>query len=132
MKIKESKNIFLIDDDPVNNMLNTRIIEKHTGLKVKVYDDAFEALRDLQHNPTGLPEFIFLDINMPEMNGWDFLEKFQMLPSHIRNNCPIVMLTSSIDHADIRKAQTYSVVQDFVSKPLTTDRLASLAQELLK
>lgn len=125
--------VLLIDDDPVNNVVNTRFIKKHFDLNVIVYDDACEAFKRLRE--WSLPEFpaiIFLDINMPEMDGWEFLEAFQTLPSQVREKCRVVMLTSSIDTADINKAKTYSVVQDFISKPLTIDKLACVTEELLK
>jgi CheY-like chemotaxis protein len=101
-------------------------------MQVIVYDDASEAVHQLSHWPhVEFPEIIFLDINMPEMNGWDFLEALQELPSHLSNKCRIVMLSSSIDTADIRKARTYAMVEDFISKPLTVDKLNRIAAELL-
>jgi CheY-like chemotaxis protein len=133
MNIDQIKTVLLIDDDPVNNIVNTRIIERYMTTKVKVYDEAGEAFRQLSHWPDAeFPEIIFLDINMPEMNGWDFLEAMQVLPYHVWDKCRIVMLSSSIDSADIKKARTYPMVEDFISKPLTPDKLNRITAELLK
>jgi CheY-like chemotaxis protein len=116
--------ILLIDDDPVNNMVNTRIIQKNTGLDVMVYDSARDALHHLSKSaPAEFPGLIFLDINMPDMDGWKFLEALHALPLELREECRIVMLTSSIDIHDIKKAKTYPFVQDFISKPLTRDEV---------
>jgi CheY-like chemotaxis protein len=119
--------ILLIDDDPVNNLVNTRIIQKNTGLDVVAYDSAHEALRHLSKSaPTDFPGLIFLDINMPGMDGWKFLDALNAMPLELREECRIVMLTSSIDIHDIRKAKTYPFVQDFISKPLTRDEVLKL------
>jgi CheY-like chemotaxis protein len=133
MNIDQTKMVLLIDDDPVNNIVNTRIIERYMAKQVIVYDEAGEAFRQLSQWPHAeFPEIIFLDINMPEMNGWDFLEAMQELPCHVLDKCRIVMLSSSIDTADIKKARTYTMVEDFISKPLTVDKLNRIAAELLR
>lgn len=116
--------ILLIDDDPVNNLVNTRIIQRHFGFDPAVFDDAGKALQYLRSClPTEFPELIFLDINMPEMNGWDFLDALQTLPMELQRECRVVMLSSSIDIHDFRKASSYSFVKDFISKPLTPESL---------
>jgi len=124
--------ILLIDDDPVNNIVNTRIIQKHTGFEVAVYDDATKALQHLkQCTPIEFPNLIFLDINMPDMDGWNFLESLHSLPAELREECRVVMLTSSIDIHDFRRAKTYPFVKDFFSKPLTPEKLDSIEVESL-
>lgn len=125
--------ILLIDDDPVNNIVNTRIIQKHTGVDVAVFDDAGKALQHLSKCTWDqFPELIFLDINMPEMDGWNFLERLYSLPVELREGCRVIMLTSSIDIHDIMRAKTFSFVQDFISKPLTPEKLNSIAVEFLR
>lgn len=127
MKTEQPKVVLLIDDDPVTNIINTRILNKHFTFKVIVFTDALEALNRLKNRSIPeFPDFIFLDINMPEMDGWDFLEAFQELPSDVHEKCHVIILTSSIDFTDIKKAKTYTVVRDFISKPLTPDKLKLL------
>ncbi len=123
--------ILLIDDDPVNNLVNTRIIEKHTGSHVTAFDDAGKALHYLQACPKSkFPELIFLDINMPDISGWDFLNTLKTLPTELQQECRIVMLTSSIDIHDYKKASSYPFVQDFISKPLTSGALDGIMSVL--
>ena len=126
----QNMKFLLIDDDPVTNVINTRIIRRHLSLQVIVFTDAFKALDQLKEWSTTrwheFPDIIFLDINMPQMDGWDFLNEFQKLPDHVHQKCRIVMLTSSIDFSDIKRSKTYSSVTDFISKPLTVDKLNTL------
>lgn len=125
-----SKNILLIDDDPVTNVINRRILEKYFNYKIVVYTNANEALEQLKQwlfvETTLLPEIIFLDIDMPDMNGWEFLEELQMLPGTVLEKCRVIILSSSIDFEDIERSKTYKVVRDFISKPLTADKLSDL------
>jgi CheY-like chemotaxis protein len=131
MNTVKTKKVLLIDDDPINNLLTTRIIERHMELNVTVYDDAGAALQWLTDLPADeFPAWIFLDVNMPEMDGWDFLDELNLLPGLVRDRCKIIMLTSSIDIDDINKAGTYATVHDFISKPLTTEKLDAIAAEM--
>jgi CheY-like chemotaxis protein len=116
--------ILLIDDDSVNNLVNTRIIRRHFGFDPTVFDEAERALQHLQTcDRTQFPELILLDINMPEMNGWDFLDALKTLPMELQHECRVIMLSSSIDVHDFKKASSYPFVQDFISKPLTAEAL---------
>jgi CheY-like chemotaxis protein len=126
----ENKRLLLIDDDPVTNVINRRIISRHLSLQAIVFTDPHEALDQLKEwstaNSQEFPDVIFLDINMPQMDGWDFLNEFQRLPGHVHQKCRVIMLTSSIDLSDIKRSKTYSSVTDFISKPLTLDKLSAL------
>ena len=125
-----SKRVLLIDDDPVTNMINTRLIMREFNFIVEAYTNAQETLNYLQNimtsSPEKIPDIIFLDINMPVMDGWQFLDEFQKLPTLFLSKAKIFMLTSSIDADDLLKSKAYTSVGDFISKPLTINKIRSL------
>lgn len=105
--------IVLIDDDPISTFVTEKLISKNITHPHKIYkyQSATEALREVS-NIT--PNVLFLDLNMPEMTGWDFLEEFE--PSDYRPD--VYILSSSVDERDINKASNYSLVKQYLSKPL--------------
>jgi CheY-like chemotaxis protein len=129
--------VFLIDDDPVVNMINKKIINlSNFTAKVTIHTEAKKALAEMNEiidtDPLGFPDIIFLDINMPEMDGWEFLEEFARFPDSIQNRCKIYMLTSSIDTNDIERSKTYTSVADFISKPLSVAWLEIITSRVNK
>jgi CheY-like chemotaxis protein len=129
-KLKQGKRIVLIDDDPVANMINTKIVALSSDSSVVAFTEAQKALDQFSatiHSALGeLPDIIFLDINMPTMDGWEFLDEFQKFPPSSIGNCKVFVLSSSIDQEDMEKAKSYHSVSDFISKPLTPDGLKIL------
>lgn len=116
-------NVFLIDDDLMFNFIHSKILKSaNLDLTVITYQEADKALEELR---TILPSsdsryILFVDINMPGLDGWGFLEGLSQLPVPLLDVCEVFMLSSSNDMTDIDKAGTYSVVRGYVSKPLTT------------
>jgi CheY-like chemotaxis protein len=108
----EQKKVLLIDDDPINNYVNRRLILRlFTVAEITEFLDAVSALEYLK---TNTPELIFLDINMPEMDGWQFLEEYRNYP----NRTKVVILTSSIDPSDRMRSEQFEFVEGFFVKPL--------------
>ena len=115
--------IYLIDDDEIQNLINTRVISiVSEGIEVKAFTSAEIALSDLKGKQDGLPDMIFLDINMPKMNGWDFLDAYQ----NEENQVKVYMLSSSINNKDIQKSETYEIVNGFICKPLVVEKLSEI------
>ncbi len=132
--MEKNYHILLVDDDRAFNFLNEKIIEfEKFAAKVSSFVDAREAvdmLKQLQEtNPPGFPDFIFLDINMPEMDGWEFMEHFKQLNDEVKGKCKVFILTSSLNPIDIEKSKTYSEIKGFASKPLTTEILNFIRSE---
>lgn len=127
------KRILLVDDDPITNMINEKLITRDFDFQVSPYtnaSDALDHLKELSSPATGvIPSLVLLDINMPVMDGWEFLEKFSALPQTLFSKCRVFMLTSSIDLDDIEKSKTYAPVRGFISKPLTTAKIKLLTTE---
>ncbi len=115
--------IYLIDDDEIQNLINTRVISiVSDGIEVKAFTSAENALANLKSKQDGLPDMIFLDINMPKMNGWDFLDAYESEENKVK----VYMLSSSINNKDIQKSETYDIVNGFICKPLVVEKLAEI------
>jgi CheY-like chemotaxis protein len=119
--------IFLVDDDPINNLINKRLLGKF-GIyeNISEFLDAEDALIALSKLPENQTVIIFLDLNMPVLNGWEFLDKYMHLCQDRRDK--IVILSSSIDFLDREKADLYELVSGFLEKPLTMDKIYSTFQ----
>lgn len=124
------KHIVLIEDNPIDVFINTKVIEQaDLGENILSFPSARPALdylRDSEMNNLLLPELIILDIRMPDMDGFDFLDEFVQLSTSITSTVRILMLSSSIDPEDEAKAKSYSQVIDFICKPLTRDKLLAV------
>ena len=120
------KKVMLIDDNEIDLKINAKLITL-----AKLFDDIIicqsgeEALDYLNANlvkQQGLPDFILLDIQMPEMDGFEFLEHYRSFP----NKCPVAMLSSTLDFGDIQRAEANPYVIKLLRKPLSPQELAGL------
>lgn len=113
--------IVLIDDDPISTFVTEKLISKNVTEPCQFfkYQSAKEALKEIYEIK---PNYLFLDLNMPEMTGWDFLDTFDTA----KNNAKIYILSSSVDERDINKASEYQFVKDYLSKPLIKKCIKSI------
>ncbi|MEN2283062.1 response regulator [Algoriphagus sp. SE2] len=113
--------IALIDDDPISTFVTEKLISKNVNEPCQFYkyQNAEDALKDIYNVK---PNYLFLDLNMPDMSGWDFLERLDIT----KNQSEIYILSSSVDERDIRKAKKYDFVKAFFSKPLIKKYIKSI------
>lgn len=121
-------NLLVIDDDDINIFIISKIVEK-TGYDVEIVAKhngqlAIDYIKELTANNLALPHLVLIDINMPILNGWEFIEAYEALNLDVDND--MYMLSSSVYENDIEKAKSYKSVKGFISKPLSIDRLKEL------
>lgn len=130
MGFSSLKSIILTDDDEISNLLNKIFIAKlNLNTKLNIFLNGKETLDFLRQecdfedkNFKLVPCLLLLDIKMPIMNGWEFIEAYsEKFPKHIRNQIVIVMLTTSEDEGDMIKALENSNVKEFIRKPLSEE-----------
>ena len=129
--MKKLNCILLIDDNPDDNFYHERIIRKSdVAHEVLAKTSAFEALSYLKNTQTHAapPDLILLDINMPGMNGWEFLMEYEKLDLALKSKAVVVMLTTSQNPDDKRKAESMPVVSDFKTKPLSKESLEEIIE----
>ena len=127
-KFVKPSRFILIDDDHVSNIVSKYgIIRDYAGDDIQVYTDAELALAAIQNqdpvNQTEARTVVLLDINMPLMSGWDFLDKFSELQEDISKSFIIFMLSSSLDKGDLQRAKESILLSGYLSKPLNPTRL---------
>ena len=125
--MKKLNCVLLVDDNPADNHYHKIIIEEmEIAESVVCVENGFEALAYLNDENNILPQLIFLDINMPKMNGWEFLEEYKMLDPGKKSKIIIIILSTSANPADIRKSQEIEDVSNFETKPLTTESIENI------
>jgi len=126
-------NIWIVDDDPIFQMIFKMMIERvnaHIAVgQFKNGQEAIDAVKNIGKDEDRIPDYIFLDINMPIKTGWDFLNELPAIvdPSFIART-KVYIVSSSINPEDEEKARTYSLTEDFLIKPLSESLIESIAK----
>jgi CheY-like chemotaxis protein len=123
--------VMLVDDSSIDNFVNKKVIARYQFAEnVMEFTKAKQALKyltELNADPEAdIPSVLFLDLDMPEINGFEFLDAFDLFSEKIRNNLHIIILTSSINPADIETSARYKSVASFMHKPLMKNNLEEI------
>ncbi len=131
--MKKIKKVLVIDDDQINNIIFEKLAsisdfaeEVVTCLSAV---DGLDYLQKIQKDQEEPPNLIFLDIRMPIVNGWEFLERFKKLDTVYFKDVLVYMLTSSSDQSDVNKAKNFSIVTDYIVKPLAVETLNEIKEK---
>jgi len=123
--------LFLIDDDEIYLFTMKKLIEKNElANNVHEFHNGFDAIEFLNkvatNNHVLLPDMIFLDINMPVMDGWTFMDVFSLLKPKLNKKIQVYMISSSVNKPDIEKAKKITDISDFIVKPIGPKQLKNI------
>ncbi len=131
--MEQVKNILIIDDDNVYRYTTEKYLKLlKLSKEVTVYSDAEEALGYLEanlNNKNIFPEIILLDVNMPILDGWQFIAEFQKLKGQLDQKLDLYMVSSSIDERDEFRAKSLEGVKDFLVKPLNEAGMRKMVED---
>lgn len=130
--MKKIKLTYLIDDDEIYIFTTKKLIDK-VGFseKIAVFEngkEAIDAIKLTLRNNNELPDVILLDLNMPIMDGWQFLDEFIRIKSE--KKIKIYIVSSSVDPTDIERANTYNMVSNYIVKPISREKLHEITEEV--
>lgn len=122
------KSVLLIDDDEIVHFILSRLF-RTSGLcgNIEKVTDGEEAIAFMNQSPQADPELILVDVNMPGMNGFDFLDAYAKLPAERKKKHTVIMLTTAENQMDRKKASTYPDLTAYLAKPLTEATFHTLA-----
>jgi CheY-like chemotaxis protein len=124
------KKVMLIDDNEIDLKINSKIISLAKLFEEIIIcqsgEESLDYLSKYIDQPEKLPDFILLDIQMPEMDGFEFLDHYKRLPNDFTSRCPVAMLSSTLDFGDIKRAEANAFVVKLLKKPLLPIELAAL------
>lgn len=126
--------VILIDDDEATIFYNELVLE-NSGYEGKITsfldsEKALEYLKSRESQERSQPDVIFLDINMPKLDGWGFLELYKDLPENQKAKKVLIMLTVSLNPTDREKASKYPDVSGYLTKPLSDDSIMQIFKDL--
>ena len=126
----------LVDDNLHDNFFHEREIKKNNSSTIVITKvtgmDALKYLKSKKDSKDMQPDLIFLDINMPGMNGWEFLEEYNRLAKELQSQVIVIMLTTSDNPDDEARAKTWNFVSDYITKPLTKEIMNDIINKYFK
>lgn len=132
--MKKIKSTCIIDDDPIFIYGAKRIMKEMEFCdEILVFNngqEAIDGLLTITNRGEKLPSVIFLDLNMPVMDGWEFLEDFVKTPNHNKDNVVVYIISSSVDPRDIERVNEYKIVHNYILKPITHQDLRNVLEDV--
>ncbi|MFD2099008.1 response regulator [Flagellimonas iocasae] len=133
--MKDIDTLYLVDDDDTYQFIIERTISSINLVKsIRIFSNGREAIDFLEsslNDPSSIPDVILLDLTMPVMDGWEFLENYLLLKPRIGKKIYIYIVSSSVNPSDVEKAKSISEVTDYMVKPLTKEKLISMLSNLV-
>lgn len=126
--MKDVLNIYIVDNDPIYQLVIGKLL-RNLDHEAKIYDfldgsNAFEFLTSLNNNV--FPNIILLDLDMPMMDGWEFMEAFENWKHPSKNAITIYIVSSSLNSEDINKAKKYPAIKEYITKPISKTKIESI------
>lgn len=133
--MKKIDTFCIIDDDDIYQF-TTSLLLKKTDLvnKIIVFSNGLKAINFLKEemgNKENIPDILFLDVNMPVMDGWEFLEEYLLIKSMLPKTVVIYMVSSSVDERDVLKAKSISALSGYMVKPISSQNIMEVILEIL-
>ncbi|RSK43358.1 response regulator [Hymenobacter perfusus] len=122
---------YLIDDDTLSTYLTEQLLRAEGfSNTINTFDSAQQALQQLvEDKDKAAPQVVFLDLNMPAMNGWEFLDALAPYEGELLGHCHIYILTSSLALADLEKSKSYDLVSGLIHKPIDTEEIRAIQSQ---
>jgi len=129
--MKTIKRALIIDDDEINNFICIKNMKdtgfaEHATYCLRGQEGLDELTDAIENRSEDVPDVIFLDINMPQMNAWDFLEEYKKIQPRFEKPVMLFILSSSVYRKDIERSTHYDLVTDYIIKPLSKDSLRDI------
>tara|TARA_R110001606_G_scaffold346931_2_gene496205 strand:- start:2058 stop:2459 length:402 start_codon:yes stop_codon:yes gene_type:complete len=127
--------VWIIDDDDISKFVMKRNLSQLSVTNVIEFPDSLQPLKILTDNFDSvdiLPDIILLDLNMPKLNGFQFMEEFRVTNEKIKKDIQIYMLTSSLSSNDIDRAKSFPEISEYIIKPITLRNLSKIVDKVLK
>jgi len=116
------RKLVIIDDDPIDHFMMKHILRDKSYFDTTTYTVygalVLDYIEENKREPDKLPDVIFLDLNMPEFSGWDFLERMEQMQHEVDKNIQVYIISSSVRNIDKETSAKYPFVSDFISKPV--------------
>jgi CheY-like chemotaxis protein len=133
--MKKVDTVCIVDDDDIYQFTTTILLRKTELVnKIVVFSNGLKAIDFLKKemgNKENIPDILLLDVNMPVMDGWEFLEEYLLIRSKLPKSVVIYMVSSSVDERDVLRAKSISALSGYLVKPISSENLMDIISAVL-